>query len=110
MNAELSAVVDYMERERGVDRVADKAEDHRRAVTHAVDDEAEENNGNGKRPDAGSEKLLRLDLVEPEVGGPERGVVDEEGARDERERGGDKGDEAAPEKLLVFVVCHGEGG
>ena len=92
-----------LEREHGVDGIADKTEHHRRPVAHAVDDQAEEDDRDGERPDARSEEFLGFDLVQAEVCGPERGVVDEERPRDEGERGGDEGDEATPEKLLVFV-------
>ena len=89
--------------EHGVKAVADKTKNHRRPIAHAVDHQAEKDDRNGERPDARTEEFLGFDLVQAEVCGPKRGVVDEECPRDKGERGGDEGDEATPEELLVFV-------
>ena len=92
-----------LESQHRVDRVADKTEDHRRPVANAVDDETEKDDRNGERPDARAEEFLGLDCVQAKIGGPEGRVVDKKRPRDEGERGGNEGDEATPEELLVFI-------
>ena len=87
----------------GIDGIAHEAKHHRYSVAHAVDHETEKDDRNGKRPDASAEEFLGFDLVQAEVCRPERGVIDEERPGNEGERGGDEGDEAPPEELLVFI-------
>ena len=87
----------------GIDGIAHEAKHHRYSVAHAVDHETEKDDRNGKRPDASAEEFLGFDLVQAEVCRPERGVIDEKRPGNEGERGGDEGDEAPPEELLVFI-------
>ena len=81
--------------------IADENEHHGGAVADAVDHQAEKDDRDGEGPHARAEEFLRLDLVQAEVLGPKPRVVHEEGARDEREGGGDQGDEAPPEQAHV---------
>lgn len=87
----------------GPGHITGKGDEHGDLVADFVDEEAEENNGDGEGPNADAGEAARFDGVEAELFGPD---ADEEHAADERERGGDQGDETAPKQYFILFGVH----
>jgi hypothetical protein len=95
------------EEDQGGGQVADEGEGHRLAVADPVDDQAEQDDADGERPEPDAEDLALLGLGQAEVALP---LVHDQGADDEGEGGGDQGDEAGPEEEEVARADLGGGG
>jgi hypothetical protein len=81
--------------EDGPDQVAGAGEQHRCLVAHLVDEEAEENDAHGKRPDPDACEDAQLLLVQIKLFSPN---PEEFETAHERKSRGDQSDKAAPEK------------
>ena len=76
--------------------------DHRRSlVADLVDDQTENDDADGKRPETDSQDSALVRFAETKVALP---VADDIGAQAEYERSGYEGDEAGPEELFVFSI------
>ncbi len=79
-------------------QVGHKRKGHRLAVTDPVDDQAEQDDADGERPETDAENLPFFRLGQAEVALP---FVHDQRADDEREGRGNQGDEAGPEQEQV---------
>lgn len=86
------------------DDVGNESEDHRPAVADLVDDQAEQHDTDGKRPEPDAKDLTFLGFGQTEFLSP---VIHDEGADDKPEGCGDQGNKAGPEQHVVFAARTG---
>ena len=76
-------------REDGINYITNKTEDHSHFISYPIDDQTENNDAYGKRPNTCPEKFASLHSIKPEILRPKIWSIYKERARDKRKRRGD---------------------
>jgi len=89
-----------------VNQVTDKRKQHRHLVADAVNEQAEHNDADAKRPDPRPLQFADRNLVQAEI--RDKLAAAKNHAADECVGSGDQGNETAPKQNLIVPVFHGE--